>query len=111
MQKTTGGRRVETGPREILKLLSLKGLLSRHWLHGAKCEKCGHFNLINKTAGWPDVDVFMPGGRLLMIEWKGGQGRNAATSLSTKQKIRIQQLRDLGFEVLVTNNYEDLNEL
>jgi hypothetical protein len=48
------------------------------------------------TAGSPDIRVFLPGGRLGLIELKAKGGR-----LSADQIIRHARLRELGFELVV----------
>ena len=46
------------------------------------------------TAGEPDLRIYMPGGRLGMIEVKTATGR-----LSDAQAARIEKLRGLGYPV------------
>jgi hypothetical protein len=46
------------------------------------------------TAGEPDLRIYMPGGRLGMMEVKTASGR-----LSNAQAARIEKLRGLGYPV------------
>lgn len=48
------------------------------------------------TAGEPDLRIYMPGGRLGMLEVKTDKGR-----LSDAQAARIEKLRGLGYPVEV----------
>lgn len=51
---------------------------------------------------WPDRMFFLPGGKPLLIEMKR-KGRNA-----TEDQARLHdQLRDLGYDVIVVDSVED----
>jgi len=104
-----GGKRTETGPAALVKALGLMGVLARHWLHGRRCHHCGRYVLVNTEAGWPDLEIFMPGGKILFIEFKGRSRKvsDAETLLSSAQKERVAELRSKGFDVLVTSDHEE----
>lgn len=109
-----GGRRIETGPRWIVRLAAYHGLPAFHFKHGARCT-CGRFCLVNPhLKGWPDVVVTLPGGRLLWIEWKGRAatepGRSAEGCLSRDQRKVVADLRGLKHEVLVTGDMKEIHD-
>lgn len=56
--------------------------------------------------GWPDVEVFLPSGRLLLIEFKAPGG-----ALRAMQQYRIGQLRALGHRVEVVDCEQEAKEI
>ena len=104
-----GGTRKDNSG-DLVKRLKAEGFDARHWTHGRKCNKCGQFVNANREKGWPDIDVFIGGGRVLFIEWKQGhikRGGNFETGLNDNQKARFPQLRAQGYEILVTASIEE----
>jgi Holliday junction resolvase len=57
------------------------------------------------TRGWPDLFAFRKG-RVAWVEVKHGRD-----TLSEVQKIRIETLRQHGFEVIVARNLDDISHL
>lgn len=55
-------------------------------------------------SGWPD-NFYIRRGKVLFIEYKTPQG-----TLSDIQRLRINQIQDQGFEVLVIDSWEALSE-
>ena len=57
-------------------------------------------------SGWPDVELFAPGGRVVLIEFKapGKEPRKL-------QRYRIQRLRDLGHSVHVCDDFDHAKEI
>ena len=109
-----GGRRGEYGPRHIVRLAAYHRLPAFHFKHGKNCL-CGRFVLVNPhLKGWPDVVVTLPGGRLLWIEWKGavaaGTRKTAESGLSPAQRLAIAELRQMGHEVMVTGNMDQVQD-
>ena len=51
------------------------------------------------TAGWPDTEIFCPGGHVLLIEFKAPGG-----TVSKLQAWRIKRLRELGHNVVVCDD-------
>lgn len=56
--------------------------------------------------GWPDLEVYLPDGRMVIIECKTEEGK-----LEARQKIWIKRLRCLGHEVHVLRSVEEFQEL
>ena len=54
------------------------------------------------AVGWPDVEFFFEGGRLVFIEFKDPEGE-----LKPGQVIKIDMLRKQGFTVYVCDNIDD----
>jgi len=58
--------------------------------------------------GWPDTEIFMPGGRLLLVEFKAPPTKKKPKKKQpTKiQQWRIDQVLALGFDVIVCDDIE-----
>jgi hypothetical protein len=61
-----------------------------------------NYNGPGVEVGWPDTELFLPGGRVLLFEFKD-TGKEARKI----QAYRIGQLRALGHHVFVCDNYSD----
>jgi len=70
--------------------------------HGGKCLKLRE----DGRNGFPDRTVLTPNHRVIFIEFK----RNAASKLQASQIKQIEELRDLGFRVLVTHDLDRAKE-
>lgn len=55
--------------------------------------------------GWPDVEIFMPSGRVLFIEFKapGAEPKKI-------QAYRAKVLRDMGYRVVTAYSFEEAKE-
>jgi len=69
---------------------------------GGKCMKF----VSPGMSGVPDRICLFPGGRVIFIETKAPGGR-----LRPLQRKRHQELRKLGFKVLVIDSEEKINEI
>jgi hypothetical protein len=56
--------------------------------------------------GWPDVEFYLPGGRVILIEFKAPGGTPSKLQLK-----RIENLRALGHEAYVCDNVADAKEI
>ncbi len=56
--------------------------------------------------GWPDVEIFVPYGKVVFIEFKspGKKPRKI-------QEYRIEKLRQLGFRVLICDDYDEARDI
>lgn len=86
----------ESGPqRRTVEYARGKGFKAHRNYFGPGCE-----------VGWPDVEIFMPGARVLLIEFKD-KGKTPRKI----QKHRIDELRALGFRVETCYTLEQAKEL
>lgn len=69
-----------------------------------ECEKFGikSEKLLRKKKGWPDQMVFLPLAQIVMIEFKRPGG-----TTDHHQDNCHKELRELGFRVLVCDNWEN----
>lgn len=79
-----------------------KQLVKRVEEHGGEALK---LVLLNQ-AGWLDRTVFLPGGKLAIIECKRPKGGRTRT----QQEHWIKRLTQLGFDVRLIKNLEELDE-
>ena len=79
----------------VVKYARARGLMVKRNVMGPGAE-----------VGWPDVEVFGPGGRVVLIEFKA-PGKEPRMN----QWYRIRRLRDLGHEVHVCEEYEAAKEI
>lgn len=61
---------------------------------------------IDGENGFPDRSIFLPGGKLLLLETKTPIGR-----LSANQIDKIDRLTDLGFVVRTCDNWADAKRI
>ena len=80
--------------RAVVKHLRFRGLNFRCSLEGWKRTKLEGSQLkqLGMEAGFPDIEIYLPGGEILFIELK-----TKKNSLSPKQKARHERLRADGF--------------
>lgn len=80
------------------------GVRSRHVPNGGKRSIVAGHRLRQEgmVAGFPDLIVWMPGGRIAFMECKTAKGR-----LSEAQHREIQQLRKDGFAVAVVRSVDE----
>lgn len=72
-----------------------KGYMAKRNYMGPGCE-----------VGWMDVEIFMPGARLLLIEFKvPGKERTKI------QEYRAEQLMRLGFRVVTCYSFEEARQV
>ena len=69
--------------------------------HGIRCDKLSSGSRF-QTSGLPDYVIWMPGGRPLLIEFKGESGKT-----TTLQDATHSQLIKLGYDVHVINNVDE----
>lgn len=69
---------------------------------GGRAEKL----VLETGRGWPDRSLFLPGGRLFLVETKTLRG-----ALSPNQVRTIAALRSLGFPVATPRSLEDVERL
>ena len=69
---------------------------------GGMCLKWQNLNV----RGIPDRLLFLPGGRMAIIETKFGQG-----GLRPGQKVMIKKLEELGFKVWVPRSRDEIDEI
>lgn len=72
-----------------------KGYMAKRNYMGPGCE-----------VGWPDVEIFVPAGRVLLIEFK-----SPGKEPKKIQEHRIGRLRKLGHWVAVCYNFEDAKKV
>jgi hypothetical protein len=77
----------------------------------AYARKCGMLvkrNYMGSGAevGWPDVEIFCPGGRVVLVEFKAPH-----KALRPTQKYKIHQLHNLGHEAHVCDSFEDFSRI
>ena len=69
-------------------------------------EKIGGICLKHGQDGWPDRIVLLPGGRIVWVELKRREG-----IWSDLQRYRARQLRDVGQEVTLAWNRDDVDKI
>ena len=81
---------------QLVQWLKVKGITFHVGLEGAKrhVHEQARLKRLGMQAGHPDITLFLNGGHVVFIELKGKNG-----SLTDKQRIRHEELRELGFEV------------
>ena len=79
----------------MLALKRYPNVRARRVHSGQVAVRRGYMNL--GPEGWPDVEVFLPRGRVLLLEAKGTK----ATDVSTEQSETHDWLRAHGHEVVV----------
>lgn len=85
----------ESGPQgKTIRYARSIGLMAHRNYMGPGCE-----------VGWPDVEVFMPRARILLIEFK-----REGQEMKQIQMYRAECLRKMGFEVLTVVTYEEAKE-
>lgn len=104
----TGGKAPHPSERAIQiairDALRWHGVRSRHVPNGGKRSIVAGHRLRQEgmVAGFPDLIVWMPGGRIAFMECKTAKGR-----LSEAQHREIQQLRQDGFAVAVVRSVDE----
>lgn len=82
----------ESGPQgKTVRYARSKGLMAHRNYMGPGCE-----------VGWPDVEIFMPRARMLLLEFK-----REGQELKKIQEHRAERLRKMGFEVIRVVTFEE----